>query len=57
MDLDLAQAAPPWALPMADRDDDWSGVMGDCHAARPAPEAAAPLPADDAADWGYESVC
>ncbi len=55
---DLAVApAPDWPLPVAVGDgDDWSGVIGCCHALRPPPAAPPALPADDAEDWGYEQV-
>jgi len=49
-------AAPDWPLPVAEADgEDWSGVIGGCHALRPAADALPPLPAD-AEDWGYGQV-
>ncbi|HMA37533.1 MAG TPA: hypothetical protein VKY74_23975 [Chloroflexia bacterium] len=52
----LAASSAGWPLPAAPEDasDDWSGVVGDCHALRPAGAGAGqgPLPADED-DWGY----
>ncbi len=48
--------APDWPLPVADADgDDWSGVIGCCHALRPPADTPPVLPADEE-DWGYGQV-
>ncbi len=49
-------AAPDWPLPVAEADgEDWSGVIGCCHALRPPADAPPTLPADDE-EWGYGQV-
>ena len=58
VDLAVFRAARPvWLAQDADApvdDDDWSGVLGSCHARRPRPGdgSSAPPPADRE-DWGY----
>ena len=67
-DWDMAQYLGRYEEPAADwsaapardvapapvAEDDWAGVLGFCHALRPAPAAGRPVaPAADAEDWGY----